>query len=578
MVACLGGCAALPSSGQHLFSPSAVQYTGETASSRAMYNYLLGQIAGVHASLAEQEQDQANAKEYLQIAVPHLLEAAAAIDDAELAEHATKAAIYAGEQRQAITAAQRWAVLQPEESRAHQYAALAALSLGEQELASTHLAHVVELAPNIDNGLLSAGALLKREQNAEHALAASAQLMRMYPESAMALYVHGSVQQRFEQQDAALQTLDQALQLQADSRLALLLKAKILQDLQRTDEALALLRAEIETHPDNIEVRTAYARMLIGQRRFAEAREQYEILLQSQPDNIDLLYRLGMLTLELNQLAQADQYFQQVLRSGQRSFATLFQLGRLAEMQEAYQKALQYYLRVTEGEYRLEALLREARMLSRLGKPEQGLAVIERLQAANNDPALDVRLYLSQIDIWVAQKDYQAAYTAASEGLRKHNHDPDLLFTRSMLSEELGNTDEAIADLEYLLEQEPENPDLLNALGYTLANHTREYPRARGLLEQAMRLKPDNAAITDSMGWVLYKQGQLAEAETYIHKAYTLDPDPEIAAHYGEILWQQGQHQQARAIWERALQTHPEHDVLNETLDRLDSARQGSAE
>jgi Flp pilus assembly protein TadD len=225
-------------------------------------------------------------------------------------------------------------------------------------------------------------------------------------------------------------------------------------------------------------------------------------------------------------------------------------------------------MRVSEGEYRLDALLREAKMMSSLGHLEDGLAVVEKMQASNNDASLDVRFYLAKIDILVHHKDYSRSYVVASEALKKHPKDFNMLFTRSMLSEKLGDIDGSIKDLEVLAAQQPENPDILNALGYTLANRTEQYARARGLLDKAMQLKPDNAAISDSMGWVLYKQGEMQEAERFIRKAYAMDPDPEIAAHLGEVLWVQGDRQQAEKVWQKALQDHPDHEALNTVIQQ----------
>ena len=553
-------------SNQDLFQPVPGLSVKEQFASKTMYNYLLGQIAGVHSTLAEQDRDEEKVAEYLDIAVPNLVEASTNIEDAELAEHATKAAAFSRRYDLTLQAAQRWIELQPNESRAHQYATIAALRLGDEESAITYLSYVVELAPTVDDGLLDVGALLSREEEREPALTVTDQLVKTYADSATAYFMQASVLLRFDEKEQALEKLDKALERKPDDRNVKLLKATVLQRINRPQEALDLLKKEIEADPDDMEVRTAYARMLISERRYADARDQYESLFKANPNNVDLAYRLGMLTLELRQLDLADKYFMHVLRSGKRTFETLYHLGRLAETRDEFKEALQYYMRVTEGEYRLDALMREAKMLSMLGQLEEGMAAIDNLQASNTDPGLDIRFYLAKIDILAHHKDYQRSYDVTNEAIKKHASEFDLLFTRSMLSEKLGNIEESIADLEYLLKKEPDNPDLLNALGYTLANRTEQYDRARELIEKALQLKPDSAAIADSMGWVLYKQGEIDEAERYIRKAYDLDPDPEIAAHLGEILWVKGQQEKANAIWQKALQKDPSHEVLNAVI------------
>lgn len=565
----LSACASVsPQARAIQYQPVSSATPEQQALNETMYDYLLGQVAGVHSSLAEQRRDEIAAKAYLEVAVPRLSAASERIDDPQLAEYTMKAANYAKKYPEAYNAAKRWTELAPNDARAHQYAAISAMAIEDVDNALVHMGFVIELDASVDQGLQNVSNLLARESNEKQVLPVAKQLVELYPDSAIAPYIQAENLLRFSKSEQALKAVDQALHHDADFTKAKLLKASILQQLKRSAEAANLLAAEIDLHPEDMDLRLAYARFLVSERRYEDARSQYEYLFKKHPNNVDLAYRLGMLSLELNQLDLADKYFMHVLGAGKRVFASLFQLGRIAEQREDYKQALQYYMRVTEGEYRLEALLREAKMMSLLGEPEDGLEAISNMQRENTDPNLDVRFNLFKIDILVDQKNYQAAYDVASVGLNKHDKNFDLLFTRSMLSEQLGLLDESIADLEYLLEQQPENADLLNALGYTLANRTDQYERAQVLIDKAYALKPESAAITDSLAWVYYKRGQFDKAEQYIRKAFSLDPDPEIAAHKGEILWEQGKRQEAEQVWNKALEQAPDHEVLNLTIQK----------
>ena len=94
-------------------------------------------------------------------------------------------------------------------------------------------------------------------------------------------------------------------------------------------------------------------------------------------------------------------------------------------------------------------------------------------------------------------------------------------------------------------------------------------PEARALLEKALALAPDNAMIQDSVGWVAFRQGDLATAKTHLETAYAQLPDAEIGAHLGEVLWQMGQPDAARAVWRKAYDADPENAALAATLKRL---------
>jgi Flp pilus assembly protein TadD len=141
-----------------------------------------------------------------------------------------------------------------------------------------------------------------------------------------------------------------------------------------------------------------------------------------------------------------------------------------------------------------------------------------------------------------------------------------------MLAEKRDNLPLLEQDLRFILEREPDNAMVLNALGYTLADRTTRYAEARELIEQAYQLNPDDPAILDSLGWVNYRQGNLDEAERLLRKALQDFPDHEVAAHLGEVLWAQGKQKEARKIWRKALGQQPDSSILRSTLLRLTGA------
>ncbi|HKX57075.1 MAG TPA: tetratricopeptide repeat protein, partial [Xanthomonadales bacterium] len=142
-------------------------------------------------------------------------------------------------------------------------------------------------------------------------------------------------------------------------------------------------------------------------------------------------------------------------------------------------------------------------------------------------------------------------------------------YSRALIAADQGNIELAESDLMFVLAQDSENAPALNALGYTLADQTDRLDEAEDLIRRAYELMPDDAAITDSMGWVAFKQGRLEEAESYLRQALGLDNNPEIAAHLGEVLWVMGRKDEAQEVWNAALETTADNRVLNSTLDRL---------
>jgi Flp pilus assembly protein TadD len=149
--------------------------------------------------------------------------------------------------------------------------------------------------------------------------------------------------------------------------------------------------------------------------------------------------------------------------------------------------------------------------------------------------------------------------------------DTRLLYARALLNDDLNHVDAAVSDLRRVLELKPNDADALNALGYTLADRKGDQKEALRLIERALVLRPDEPAIMDSLGWVQYRLGQMDEAVTHLRTAYAKQPDPEIAAHLGEVLWVSGKKDEAKKVWEQGRKKDAQNKVLLETIQRLES-------
>ena len=169
---------------------------------------------------------------------------------------------------------------------------------------------------------------------------------------------------------------------------------------------------------------------------------------------------------------------------------------------------------------------------------------------------------LSQIDLKIE------AYALYTDYLASQPDDTEILYARALLAESLDRLDEAEADFRHVLRIDPENTRSLNALGYTLADRTDRYEEALGYVEKAYAQSPEDPAIIDSMGWVLYRLGRLQESREYLQKAYDMTQDSEIAAHLGEVMWAMGDQDAARALWKSARKANPGDRLLEDTVRR----------
>lgn len=241
-------------------------------------------------------------------------------------------------------------------------------------------------------------------------------------------------------------------------------------------------------------------------------------------------------------------------------------LGQIAESLERYDEALTWYRSVPGGEQRWAARIRSDYVLHKLKRGADAYADLRALQAdASADDDARRGAYLAEADLKAKDHDAAGEEDAYARGLGAFPDDAALLYARSLGRESRDDIAGAEADLRRILVAEPDNVAALNALGYTLADRTTRYREALALIDRARAADPDNAAIIDSHGWVLYRLGRNDEALVELRRAFGLQKDPEIAAHLGEVLWVQGEKDEARRFFDESKRLQPED---NRALER----------
>lgn len=183
---------------------------------------------------------------------------------------------------------------------------------------------------------------------------------------------------------------------------------------------------------------------------------------------------------------------------------------------------------------------------------------------------IDARLKLTaEVQLLRDSKLYKAAYDMLAEATSRDPKDVDLLYDQATLAEKLGNTDEMERLLRRVIATKSDYHHAYNALGYSLAERNTRLPEARQLILKALEFAPGDPFISDSLGWVEFRSGNLAEAFRILQAAYKARPDAEIAAHLGEVLWNMGKREQAIGVWREGAGLNAENETLVETLKRL---------
>jgi tetratricopeptide (TPR) repeat protein len=242
-------------------------------------------------------------------------------------------------------------------------------------------------------------------------------------------------------------------------------------------------------------------------------------------------------------------------------------LSQLAERRKDFTGAERWLARVDSTDDLVVAQTRRAGLLARQGKLPQAREVLRGLP--ERTPEDKKQKFLAEVQLLRDAKQYQAAYDMLTQASVASPNDTDLIYDQAMVAEKLNRLDEMERLLRRLIELKPENQNAYNALGYSFADRKIRLDEARTLIQKAVQLAPQDPFIADSLGWVDFRLGNTTEAIRILEAAYKTRPDPEIGAHFGEVLWSTGQKDRAVTIWKEALLSDAENETLQETLKRL---------
>ncbi|HPE59309.1 MAG TPA: tetratricopeptide repeat protein [Thiolinea sp.] len=507
----------------------------------------------------------------LEQAAEHYAAAASESRDPELVRRAAELALQSENTDLAGELLERWSRLEPESVDARQYRILLRTRLKQYDEAVDDVVWVRDYMEKKDgHGFEYVVSLLALEAGAADTYEVFRRYAGKVDNSARVQLVVASMALNADRPEQALEAgkLAVAGGDKAQKEQALRVEAKALIALKRPDEAIAVLEPVIK-ETDDTNLKLEFGRMLIMADRRDEARPLFMQLYKSQPDNTDILYTLGLLYLEQEEFAFAEPLMQKLLEVPGRKYEASYFLGQIYEGQKRYDDALKAYEDAVNGDFAREAIGR----VSALIQQEKGLdAAREWLAAQMKEASIDgrkVMLLMAEGQLLHDAGKYQEAVDAYTQAAAFGSSRRDVLYARSLSYDRMGKVEQAEADLGELIRDDPADADALNALGYMLTISTGRYDEALELIGKALELQPESPAILDSMGWVLFKQGDLAGAEKYLRQAFEKMRDPEIASHLVEVLSRNGKPEEAQKILTEMLARHPDDKMLVEVRSKL---------
>jgi tetratricopeptide (TPR) repeat protein len=509
-----------------------------------------------------------------------LLDSARRTNDARLFQRAMEVALQARSGESALQAAQNWRLAQPDSREANRYVLQILIALNrindtaeplQRELAMTPLAQKPQALAAIVQIYSRVGDRAQAARLVEEALAKELVDPAVGVDAWM---VVGQMRLAAGRKPLALDAARKALMLKPGAEAPIRLALELMDPQLPAAEAMIKQYLSTYARPD---LRTAYARALISDQRYAEAQQQLEKATHDRADLPEAWLILGALQAEQNQQAAGQRSLERYLKlvaqqpedeARQRGESQAYlSLALLAEKRQDTEAAQGWLNKVSSPALQATTKARQASILAQQGRVEEGLKLLQSLPTST--PAEARSRLMAEVQLLRGQKQFEAAFQLLDKALVDFPDDADLLYDQAMLADKLQRYDVMEKLLRTIIEQQPDNQNAYNALGYSFAERGVRLPEARELVNKALSLAPNDPFISDSLAWVEFKAGNLNEAIRILEKAFRSKPDPEIAAHLGEVLWVAGQKSRAQSVWKEGLALSKDNESLLETLRRF---------
>jgi len=542
-------------------APAAPESAAPQLTAEIMYRILVGDIA------LQRGQPALAARAYF--------EAARDAQDAALARRATEIALFARQRGLAVDAAQLWQQLDPSSDRARQMVTMLGQPGASGDLKGDLERLLADAAANpktLGDAFLQLNRALSAQPDKTGVYHLVSELAKPYPgvpeaQLAVAIAGYNTGLTDLEIVAAATRAVDRSLALKPGWERAVLVKADILAKAS-PDSAIAYLNAFLAGAPTSRAAASALAQLYIEQERYGDARAVFQRQLDAEPSDRELEFAVAAISLQMRDYASAQRLFEDLKQAGfGEPGAVAFYLGEIAEETRHYDEAIARYREVTEGERAWLAKLRIASVMGKQGHVAAARQFLGTLEPDGHDQEIEVKQ--AEAQLLEDAGDYKGAYAALNEALEDEPDSADLLYDAAMVAEKLDRLDEVESRLKRVIELKPDNAQALNALGYTLVDRTPRAVEGMQLIERAHALAPSDPFILDSMGWANFRLGNLSESEKFLRRALAERPDPEIAAHLGEVLWAKGERDNAQEVWQAQLKETPDNPVLLDTVRRL---------
>ena len=539
-------------------------------------------LIAINSPVAAQDQDDSDPSAYIlqaemalqredyREAAEEYRKAAELSDSPDVARQAAIMAMTYGFDREALLAARRWHKLDRKSTDARLVLAQLSFRTGDIRTARRHFTDILEEGDEPPGEkLVALIRYLSEKGDSKKADSLMRSLARPYDDSSLAHYAVATLALRAGDTEYAMRRAGRAVELDPDGLKPKLLYARVLLAHGETDKAIDYIARIVGDDPDpDPDARMELAILYVLAEREDDAMSQVNQVLLEQSGRMDAL-RLGAIILfHKGSLDEAWDDFHDLLASGRFSMDALYYLGRIADYREETDQAIRFFSEVRQGANALESQRRAAYLMAHRNDDLGGaLAQLDDFAKASPSNAVDALLSKAELLASVEEHDEALKLYEKAVAFRPDDTRPALGHAELLLR--MGRLDEALEHYAQAARRWPKSALTLNAYGYTLVDRTDRYKEGEKLIRKALRYAPDNPAIIDSLGWVLFKQGHYEEALVELERAYKGMADHEVAAHIVETLFVMGRKDEALERLVEAEAKDPDSELLEKVRKRL---------
>lgn len=499
------------------------------------------------------------------LATQSSIAAADSSQDFRIARSATLFALQNSDYENAAKVSKIWLALKPDSINAQN---LSIISLvGSQQVEAAKLAIDKQIGEqDVDDYVKQLAGLLIRQKNADAGFEIADYMVQKYPESAQVLVSSAYVAQAHKKYEAAEVWVDRALSIRPGWDLAAQLNANLLGEQNKLDERGVFIDQFVKDFPNSVAMRISHAAELGRAENYQQAYTLLKAVLKDAPSDVDALQYAAALAEQLDSKKKSAEYLRKALGVESDNDQVRWSLARLAVMDQKYVTAERLFDEIRDESLYIRAQIQVANMRNETKGVKEAVNTLRALQPRSNRDYVQVAV--TRHYLLMDAREYDEAFGYVNETLIYLPDNVELLYARALVAAELGKVGITEKDLGKIIEKQPKHANALNALGYTLADQTDRYEEAKVLIARALALRPNDAHILDSMGWVSYRLNDFETAIAFLQKAYEASPEAEVAAHLGEVLWESGDQEKASAIFRKSFADENDNPILNKVIER----------